>query len=149
MNKTEQLERMVEALRDVETHAGVTPWCYRVRVGSDSLTGAGYETPWAAIADGVEVAMQHDALATLTVGRGGEYVEALPMEYVDGRWICGDEATSLTDPDAVIVYTQTESPETGHVGWCWWALGAMGDAATLAEAMRAAERAAAERTAKR
>ena len=127
----------------------MTAWCYRVRVGSGSLTGAGYETPWAAIEAGVDVAAQHDAVGRLMVGRGGQYVEALPLELVDGRWICGDEATQDTDPDAAIVYAQTESPETGHVGWCWWALGAMGDAATLAEAMRAAERAAAERTARR
>lgn len=35
-------------------------------------------------------------------------------------------------PYAQALYTQIDkpSPETGHVGWCWWAMGSMGDAPT-------------------
>lgn len=41
---------------------------------------------------------------------------------------------------AVITYDSEEpSPETGHVGWCWWALGKMGDAPTREAACAAAE----------
>lgn len=30
------------------------------------------------------------------------------------------------------------SPETGHVGWCWWAMGSMGDAPSYEAARDAA-----------
>jgi hypothetical protein len=29
-----------------------------------------------------------------------------------------------------VANSEEPSPETGHVGWMWWALGAMGDAPT-------------------
>ena len=47
--------------------------------------------------------------------------------------------------DAVVVYTTEPSPETGHVGWCWWAAGRMGEADSLEDAKRAAEAAVARR----
>lgn len=56
-------------------------------------------------------------------------------EFVDGRWI---EPTDTSDPSAVVMHTTEPSPETGHVGWCWWALGAMGEASTYEEACAAA-----------
>ena len=42
------------------------------------------------------------------------------------------------EPWAVITYTDEPSPETGHVGWCWWARGSMGDAPTYEAARDAA-----------
>ena len=39
---------------------------------------------------------------------------------------------------AVITYTDEPSPETGHVGWCWWAMGSMGDAPSYEAARDAA-----------
>lgn len=60
----------------------------------------------------------------------------LPIEYIDGEWIWGG---GDGEPAAVITYAAEPSPETGHVGWCWWARGKMGDAKTLREAMAACE----------
>lgn len=84
----------------------------------------------------------------------GEYIEldptrsvhglpAIPIEYIEGEWVFGDDGEG--DAAAVITYSVEPSPETGHVGWCWWALGKMGDAMTLRDAMTAAERAIQER----
>ena len=61
---------------------------------------------------------------------------AIPIEYVEGEWVFGG---SEGDAAAVITYAAEPSPETGHVGWCWWALGKMGDAKTVHEARQAAE----------
>lgn len=62
--------------------------------------------------------------------------DPLPIEYVEGEWVFGGtEAESA----AVITYATEPSPETGHVGWVWWALGKMGDAPTLTAAREAAE----------
>ena len=41
------------------------------------------------------------------------------------------------EPSAVITYTDEPSPETGDVGWCWWADG--WGAPTYEDACRAAE----------
>lgn len=60
----------------------------------------------------------------------------LPRELIDGEWCTHREG----EPDAVITYTTEPSPETGHVGWVWWAKGKMGDAKTYAEAKAAAGR---------
>ena len=51
----------------------------------------------------------------------------VPTELVNGEW-CFPQ-TEGPEPSAVITYTDEPSPETGDVGWCWWALGDMGDAA--------------------
>ena len=59
----------------------------------------------------------------------------VPLEFYDGRWSVGH---SEREPDAVITYATEPCMETGHVGWCWWAKGRMGDATTLAEAMKRA-----------
>jgi hypothetical protein len=47
--------------------------------------------------------------------------------------------TEGQEPAAVITYTDEPSPETGDVGWCWWAHGSMGCAPTYEGACRAAE----------
>ena len=36
---------------------------------------------------------------------------------------CG--GPSALHPAAVVTYSEEPSPETGHVGWMWWALGAV------------------------
>ncbi len=62
-----------------------------------------------------------------------------PMCLVDGAWIWGDKKHEDADVQAYVVYTTQPSPETGHEGWVWWALGRMGDANTLQDAMAQAE----------
>jgi hypothetical protein len=62
--------------------------------------------------------------------------EALPTEFDGKRWRFPDECT----PVALVTYASEPSPETGHVGWCWWALGKMGEAAGYEAACAAAER---------
>ena len=61
----------------------------------------------------------------------------VPTEYVDGRWIF--PTADGPEPDAEVPYAIEPSPETGHVGWCWWARGRMGEAKTYQAATRAAE----------
>ena len=58
------------------------------------------------------------------------------LEFVRGAWVPACDAEAL----ALVTYATNPSPETGHVGWCWWARGKMGDAPTLAAAMLAAEK---------
>lgn len=59
------------------------------------------------------------------------------LEFVRGAWVpAGDE-----DALALVTYATSPSPETGHVGWCWWAKGKMGDAGSIEGAMLRAERA--------
>lgn len=69
----------------------------------------------------------------------------LPIEYREGEWTFGGDHNPEPDEDdepaAVITYATEPSPETGHIGWCWWALGNMGDAPSLRDAMAAAEEA--------
>jgi hypothetical protein len=60
----------------------------------------------------------------------------LPTEYVEGEWCW---PTDGSEPAAVVTFASEPSPETGHVGWCWWALGTMGDAKSYEDACRAAE----------
>lgn len=62
-----------------------------------------------------------------------------PIVYVEGEWIFGGGEIDREDVGAIITYTTEPSPETGHVGWCWWALGKMGDAPKLEQARLAAE----------
>lgn len=59
----------------------------------------------------------------------------VPTEFVEGEWCW---PTDDSDPAAVVTYSEEPSPETGHVGWMWWALGAMGDAPTYDAACMAA-----------
>jgi hypothetical protein len=59
----------------------------------------------------------------------------VPTEFVEGEWCW---PTDDSDPYAVVTYSEEPSPETGHVGWMWWALGAMGDAPTYEAACTAA-----------
>lgn len=58
-----------------------------------------------------------------------------PTEFVDGQWVLPGEH----EPAAVVTYAIEPSPETGHVGWCWWARGDMGDAPSYEQAKAAAE----------
>ncbi len=60
-----------------------------------------------------------------------------PTEYYDGAWRFPQ--AEGPEPLALVTYAEEPSPETGHVGWCWWALGAMGDADTYDAACAAAE----------
>lgn len=60
--------------------------------------------------------------------------EALPIEYVEGEWRYGCRDPESFEAAACITFATEPSPETGHIGWCWWALGKMGDARTLREA---------------
>lgn len=62
---------------------------------------------------------------------------SLPTEYVCGEWIMAGQA----EPDAVVTYASDPSPETGHVGWCWWARGKMGESRDYVAARDAAEKA--------
>jgi len=62
-------------------------------------------------------------------------IATLPTEYVCGEWIMSGQA----EPDAVVTYTREPGPETGHVGWCWWARGKMGESRDYMAARRAAE----------
>ena len=56
------------------------------------------------------------------------------------QWVRVGDAWHLgRDHDAIVRYSEEPSPETGHVGWCWWALGKMGDAPTREAACAAAE----------
>lgn len=61
----------------------------------------------------------------------------MATEYSDGEWRV--PIADGPEPQAVVTYTEEPSPETGHVGWCWWALGRMGDANSYDEARRKAE----------
>lgn len=75
--------------------------------------------------------------------RYGERIGSLELH--DGQWLDGIGEHSEREADAMVIYSTTPCMETGHVGWCWWARGAMGDAASLDEAKTAAERSLAMR----
>jgi hypothetical protein len=60
-----------------------------------------------------------------------------PTELVAGQWVVAGEY----EPDAVVTYASEPSPETGHVGWCWWARGRMGESDSYESAKLAAEEA--------
>jgi hypothetical protein len=51
----------------------------------------------------------------------------LCSEYLEGEWRTPGE----DEPWAVISYSEEPSPETGHIGWVWWAQGKTGDAPTI------------------
>lgn len=73
----------------------------------------------------------------------GIYCGALqpaPTEYALGTWRLADDPEPGDDPAGVIVYASEPSPETGHVGWCWWARGRMGDAPSYEAARAEVER---------
>lgn len=61
---------------------------------------------------------------------------SIPTEFYDGEWHFPQ--ADGPEPEAVVTYAEEPSPETGHVGWCWWARGAMGDAPTYEAACAAA-----------
>jgi len=81
-------------------------------------------------------AREHITLDPSTYCDGGD---ALPIEYVEGEWRYGCRDPEPPEAAACITFAAEPSPETGHIGWCWWALGKMGDAATLDEAKAKAE----------
>lgn len=66
------------------------------------------------------------------------FLDEVPTELVDSKWIF--PLAEGPPPSAVITYTDEPSPETGDVGWCWWANGSMGCAPTYEDACRAAEK---------
>lgn len=101
-----------------------------------------------------------DMLAPAVVSWANEHIELdpssvccgrypLPIEYRKGEWTFGGDRTAEPneddEPAAFITYATEPSPETGHIGWCWWALGAMGEAPSLRDAMAAAEEAISRR----
>lgn len=61
----------------------------------------------------------------------------MATEYFEGEWHV--PTADGPEPWAVVTYTEEPSPETGCVGWCWWALGQMGDAPTYEAAKLKAE----------
>ena len=64
-------------------------------------------------------------------------LRSLATEYIQGKWVVpGQEGA---EPAAVVTYATEPSPETGHVGWVWWAHGKMGEAASYEQACLAAE----------
>jgi len=65
-------------------------------------------------------------------------LQEVPTEFFEGEWHF--PKADGPEPWAVITYTHEPSPETGHVGWCWWAMGSMGEASTYEAACEAAIR---------
>lgn len=65
------------------------------------------------------------------------HLREVPTEFFEGEWHF--PKADGPEPWAVITYTDEPSPETGDVGWCWWAYGSMGCAPTYEGACRAAE----------
>jgi len=61
-------------------------------------------------------------------------VDRLPVEYWGGRW----HWPSNAEPEAIVTFAHEPSPETGHIGWCWWALGKMGESETYEAAKESA-----------
>lgn len=64
-----------------------------------------------------------------------------PWYYREGEWSLDDSEDSDA---AVVTYARAPGPETGHAVWVWWALGRVGEAASLDEAKRGAMEALAE-----
>ena len=64
---------------------------------------------------------------------------AATIEWVEGEWRYYRRDAEPAEAAACITFATEASPETGHVGWCWWALGKMGDASSLDEAKAKAE----------
>lgn len=62
--------------------------------------------------------------------------DKLESEFIDGDWL--RPGVSGQEPWALVTYAEEPSPETGHEGWCWWAMGKMGEAPTFDAARRAA-----------
>jgi hypothetical protein len=63
-------------------------------------------------------------------------VKEVPTEFFEGEWHFSKP--DGPEPWAVVTYAENPSPETGHVGWCWWAMGSMGEAPTYEAARDAA-----------
>lgn len=59
----------------------------------------------------------------------------VPTEYAEGGW----RAPAADDAAVFVTYSENPSPETGHAGWTWWALGRMGEASSYADAKAKAE----------
>lgn len=100
--------------------------------------------PWLLIEWAVKEANERGLLRELRVGTVNQESDVvyngrhpMPIEWIEGEWVFG--STSDCMEAAVITYASEPSPETGDEGWCWWALGKIGCAASLKEAMRAAD----------
>lgn len=59
-------------------------------------------------------------------------IDRLATEFFDGEWRI--PSADGPSPWAVVTFTDEPSPETGHVGWQWWALGSMGEASSYEQA---------------
>jgi hypothetical protein len=60
----------------------------------------------------------------------------VPTEFFEGEWRFPE--AEGPEPWAVITFAEEPSPETGDVGWCWWALGKTGCASSYEDACREA-----------
>lgn len=70
-------------------------------------------------------------------------LSGMATEYFEGEWLV--PTADGPEPWALVTYAEEPSPETGHVGWCWWARGVMGDAESYEDAKRQAVHALARR----
>lgn len=77
-----------------------------------------------------------DDLYELECEAAEEARKGLPTEYHEGEWHFAKPGNP--EPWAVVTFTDEPSPETGHEGWCWWAMGSMGEAPTYEAACAAA-----------
>lgn len=69
------------------------------------------------------------------------HLRLAPTIFANGAWTLDSEA----EPQALVTYTFEPCSETGHIGWCWWALGHMGDASSYEQARAKAEAVVARR----
>jgi hypothetical protein len=99
--------------------------------------------PWDVIERSVAHYAASGSIDGIKIGRIGEndcderFRFPIPIVWIEGEWIFGSSGED--EEAAVITYATEPSPETGHVGWCWWALGKIGSSKTLKEAMAYAE----------
>jgi hypothetical protein len=75
--------------------------------------------------------------------------QQMPLERIRGEWLVrlnpSAEPCVDDEPEAIVVWADEPSPETGHEGWTWWARGRMGEARTAKAAMDAADAALARK----
>lgn len=130
--KLTPLEQALKTLRDPDGTGRTTLSHGFSGKPLEQVSGPPNETAAPAYRNGYAAGLAFARLAGERV-RGSS---ASTLEFVRGKWLpAGD-----VEPHALVTYAAEPSPETGHVGWCWWARGKMGDAPTLAAAMLAAEK---------
>lgn len=57
-------------------------------------------------------------------------MQPAPLDYVGGEWLVNSEV----EQQALVTFASESSPETGHVGWLWWANGDMGESPSYEQA---------------